>query len=245
MKISIYLSLFFSLFLLSCDSKSDDSDSFILQLDIAPVFGQLDFNLEKTYENDQNIPLLFTGFKYYMNHIQLVHEDGSLHTMNEVALVDLSDVESMTVSGDMKPGKYVGLRFGLGLDPEYNSMDPTGFSPSHALSIMKNMHWGWAFKYKFSQIEGKFDDSSDGQLNQNFAWHPGLDTLYREVEIAFSNRALDDSNTHLELALDLQEIIDGDANLDLMNENFSHSSPENMFIVTKIVNNFAQAFKVD
>ncbi len=244
MKIVAYFSLFFSIFLISCDPDSDSND-FTAQINLAPMFGETAFNMETTYENGDGVDLLFTSFKYYMNHIELIHEDGSIHELEEVALMDLSTVSTTIISGKLKKGNYVGLRFGLGLDPGFNSMDPTSFAPSHPLSTGQNMHWSWAMKYKFSLIEGKFDDTNDGLANQNFAWHPGLDTLYREVEVSFSNRTLDEGNAQLELVFDLQEIIDGDADLDLMNENFSHSSPENMFIVTKIVDNFAQAFKVD
>ncbi len=244
MKFSIYLSLIISLFFVACDSDSD-SNNFTAHIDLVPVFDQADFNLESSYSNEDDIDLLFTSFKFYMNHVNLVHEDGSIQKLKDVVLMDFSKASSLTISGKLKPGNYKGLQFGLGLDPEYNKMEPSDYSTEHPLSTAQNMHWGWAMLYKFSLLEGKFDNNNDDTINQNFAYHPGLDTLYREVDISFSSRALDEGSAHLDLTLDVQEIIDGNANLDLMTENFSHSSPDQLFIVTKIVDNFAQAFKVD
>ncbi len=243
MKFSIYLSLIFSLFFVACES--DDSDDFNAHIDLKPLFGQTDFNLETTYQNQDEIDMVFTNFKFYMNHIELIREDGSTHEIKDVVLMDFSDASSLTFSGNLKPGTYKGMKFGLGLDKEYNKKEPSDYGTNHPLSSSQNMHWGWAMLYKFSLLEGKFDSTNDDITNQNFAYHPGLDTLYREIELSFTNRTIDEGNAHLDLSLDVQEIIDGNASLDLMNENFSHSSPENLFIVRKIVNNFAQAFKVD
>jgi hypothetical protein len=244
MKRSLYFGLCLSFLLFAC-TQDDSDDNVQISLNIEAMFGTEGFNLSQVYTTGDGTEIRFDIVKYYMNHVELVHENGSVITLSDVELVDFSKASSQTIQAIIPVGHYTAIKFGLGLDPVWNESDPIDFSPEHPLSSAQNMHWGWAGMYKFALIEGQFDSTNDDMVDKNLAWHSGHNVQYKALNIPMTKVLLDNNNQSINLELDLKEIVDGPANLNLQTEFVSHSSPDNIAITHKVVENFTGAFKVE
>ena len=137
------------------------------------------------------------GLRFYVTDIFVINEDGSESLLQEVALIDFSKNHT-GASGkvlhegigenlyfDLPPGKYRGVRLGIGVVDRLNAEGPSAFdTDDHPLGVNNGMHWSWASGYKFVELSGKVDTSlvmDSTKVNAGFEYHTGMDTLYREL----------------------------------------------------------------
>lgn len=193
--------------------------------------------------------LFLSKFKFYLSNFTLVHEDGRTFEFKDVILGDFSESESLQFNDSVPLGKFTKIRFGLGLDPALNDLQPENFPREHPLSTYNQMYWTM-LKYRFAIFEGKANQS--GQLGTSddalLAYHPGTDPLY-QIYTAPIDFNIADDNSELDLAIffnvyRLFEDPSGTNTIDMMNEPQSHSAANDIDIAVKFMNNWREATSV-
>jgi hypothetical protein len=150
----------------------------------------------------------------------------------------------------MNPGDYTGIGFSLGVPASKNHSDPTVYPATHPLSlnVSGDMHWAWNTGYIFTKFEGKADTSGTGTgpLNISYVFHPGADTLYRQLPLFTHPFTISTGNT---------TVIDVDVNvakflsnlsdtIDLRYDNFTHTMGPTLPLAVRFTNLFQQAFSI-
>ncbi|TYR35513.1 hypothetical protein FXV77_12360 [Sphingobacterium phlebotomi] len=109
----------------------------------------------------------FSELKYVISNIRLVKVDGNENPYN------INDLDKgATVINHAKPqtldyvlaniptGEYKQIKFGLGVKPELNTLDQVKFPNFYAEAGANDtkMHWEWGTGYRFTKIEGFYDN---------------------------------------------------------------------------------------
>jgi len=240
------LSFIFGLlvFISSCTETEDPIEpistepNFVLALE--PMFGGEAFEFGKNYTNHTDQTIKFEFFKFYLSHIELTNEAGSVIKISDVELFDLEknhDVEQL-----IPAGMYKSISFAVGLDSLTNhDSDPNTFAAEHPLSYAQNTHWGWASLYKFMQIEGRVDEVESDFLQKAFSYHTGFDELYRPVTIEKPFEVKDAQINNFTLILNIDDVFKAVSSVDMFNENASHSLTP---IARKLSDNIADSFEI-
>lgn len=176
--------LFVVLFAQSCkdeeptpvQAKSYATISFDARWDGAP------FQMQQVYMDDFGNRIRSDKFMNYISFLKLVAEDGSEVLVKDFMLLDFSGTNSITA--EVPAGKYTAIKFGVGVDRDYNKdQDPAQYPSSSPLSVAgsQGMFWVWNTGYIFSKFEGKADTTgTEGvELLIPIAIHAGDDFSYR------------------------------------------------------------------
>ena len=183
------LLLLLPLFALACL----DDDDFLDPLAESPltvayrgVYGDQELAIQRTayaYPTGDRLKLLL--FQYYVSDLELLPVDGG-------EAVRLTDIDLIRWRGAQEPatqertysvpqGSYRGLRFGLGVKPELNALDPNNFAADDVLN--ENEFWGPQTRYVFAKIEANAQLENDGRYDTGLSYHLGSDSLYRTVTL--------------------------------------------------------------
>ena len=140
------------------------------------------FQMQQVYLDDFGNRIRCDKFMNYFSFVKLVAEDGSEVLLKDFILADFSATNRYSV--DVPAGKYTALKFGIGLDRDYNKdQDPAQYPSSSPLSVAgsQGMFWVWNTGYIFAKFEGKADTTgTDGlELLSPIAIHAGDDFSYR------------------------------------------------------------------
>ena len=183
------------------------------------------------------------ALKYYVCNLSLIKPDNSFELVKDVALVDMYKPASLTVGGEITPGSYTGIKFGIGLDSARNHIDPATFPIEHPMSTTTGMFWTWFTQYIFTKIEGTVD-SIPGDPAHFFLYHTGIDSLYREIEFTNMNIVVAEGETKAEaITLDMEKLFWGaNDTIDVITEYITHTT-DDVPLAVKVVNNFSKAFR--
>jgi hypothetical protein len=145
-------------------------------------WGGSPFLMQQVYMDDFGNRIRADKFMNYFSFIKLVAEDGSEVMLKDFALVDFSETNQYTA--EVPAGKYTALKFGIGVDRDYNKdQDPAQYPSSSPLSVAgsQGMFWVWNTGYIFAKFEGKADTTgTEGvELLSPIAIHAGDDFSYR------------------------------------------------------------------
>ncbi|MDB5282523.1 MAG: hypothetical protein JWO06_1598, partial [Bacteroidota bacterium] len=182
----------------------------------------------KTRFNGQNVTLDTTTFtsngklyqflflKFYLSHINLVGNDGSLTEVSPVQLIDFSNPNSLVLNFKNLKGDYKAIQFGSGLDSAQNYSNPTNLDTTNSGSPLAaancgDMYWEMQ-KYRFQSFDGKWDYTTNTYnfLTRSFSYHVGATNLYKTPVIVSKNFSVGSGNTtNLVLYLDIEKIFNG------------------------------------
>jgi len=156
--------------------KSSATITFDARWDGAP------FQLQQVYLDDFGNRIRCDKFMNYFSFVKLVAEDGSEVLLNDFILADFAGSNRFTT--EVPAGKYTALKFGIGVDRDYNKdQDPAQYPSSSPLSVAgsQGMFWVWNTGYIFAKFEGKADTTgTEGvELLSPIAIHAGDDFSYR------------------------------------------------------------------
>lgn len=210
------LPLLFVLLMAGCndDSDSDQPGEVVLnfkgQYDGAPLL-----MYEREYNYPGEVKTKFQLFHFYISDVTLLPEDpgsGGAVKLFDVALVSFKDIQDEAAAAGgvsvraeaVPPGRYGGIRFGIGLTEELNKTQPGDYAPGHP---MTDNYWSWATGYVFFKIEGNADVVGEGNFTEKLTFHIGLDDHFREK--SFSRPLEVRSGQPLELAfeVDLADVL--------------------------------------
>lgn len=183
-----YLSLlaFLGLFLFVACEDDDDlvqpatistTVEFRADYDGAPLAIQ-----DATYDYPTGAQLKANLFQYYVSDLSLVNAAGEAVVLAEIDLIRYnSAVDGPVVrrTYDVPAGDYVSVRFGLGVKPELNAIDPNNFAADAPLN--ENEFWSAATRYVFAKIEANADLENDGTFDTGLTYHMGSDALYQTL----------------------------------------------------------------
>jgi hypothetical protein len=156
--------------------KSSATITFDARWDGAP------FQLQQVYLDDFGNRIRCDKFMNYFSFVKLVAEDGSEVLLRDFVLADFLGTNRYTA--EVPAGKYTALKFGIGVDRDYNKdQDPAQYPSSSPLSVAgsQGMFWVWNTGYIFAKFEGKADTTgTEGvELLSPIAIHAGDDFSYR------------------------------------------------------------------
>lgn len=253
----------FAVLVFSC-CKDDEVDCCV-----TPVNGSLELNFTTQTQNGNMI--LFQDFdlnsgtqlninklQFYISDIRLLKGNEEIN-IGEVELVTFKTHSNAAVASlgesfnfyEIPADTYTGVKFGIGVNPEFNANDPTyyyGLDTDHILGSGIDYWSGWN-SYIFAKIEGFFDRNGNGTAgggddNEEITYHTGIDELYREKTINTNIDITEGGSFILPLMVDMDKIFNSADTIDILNEPFAHSNPlleENMIITTKITDNLVEA----
>jgi len=232
-----------------------------LVLEFVAVADDQPFVLGETYRNPADQPYTFERFRFLASDLRLVNANGGEDTLVRSALIDLGEktfrtadtlIEgSTTMTFDIPPGEYRGLRLGLGVPASRNNGNPADYPASHPLSVRHGMHWTWSSGYIFAQLDGRIDTTGQNQGNFDlpFVYHPGTNELYRDL--AFLDQpfqALEDETSLFTIEVDVNRAFySPQDSIDMQVNNFTHSTPvgsDAFRLAERVIDNLAaEAFR--
>ncbi|MEM7102992.1 MAG: MbnP family protein [Bacteroidota bacterium] len=251
-----YLSLLiFGFALISISGCEEEKGPANLQLVFKGLFdgNTLVLNEDNTYVN--GIPMRMSHLQFYIANIELKGDFGTI--VKDIDVVDFSQNhmnaataaqgETMTFE-DVPPGTYTGLKFGIGVPPALNSMQPAEFAVGHPLSNTAD-HWTAWNSFIFAKVEGRSDEDDDGIFSGSILYHTGGDDLYREYENNSGFILVEGETTTVTLTLDALELFyTATDTLDIINNGVSHTTPSDQVSVdisTFVMDNFIRAINVE
>lgn len=238
------LSILSFIFIFSSCSDDDSSSGHVSsQIKFTPVFGNSPYSITDTVTYPNGVTMRFDDFKFYISNIKLLGTNGVESYVDSVELINYNNPGSEIINIGLESGSYEKITFGIGLSPDLNMTDPTLVPSDHPLSTVDNMYWSWATLYKFITLSGFYATSSNSALDQTFAWHPGRQQLYKEVEFNLNQKHFYE-NTVLEINVDISDLLDKTALIDVPNEANWHGSLDDIIIAEKIVDNFAASLSI-
>lgn len=186
MKYKILLSLFAVLFVFACQ---DDDDGPMLPENISTTiqfraeYDNIDLAIQSTtYAYPNGAELKATLFQYYISDLVLIAADGNEVSLSDIELIRYEDATEDNIEErtyDVPSGDYTALRFGLGVKPGLNAMDPNNFAANDVLN--ENEFWNADARYVFAKIEANADLENDGTFDTGLSYHMGSDALYTTI----------------------------------------------------------------
>ncbi|MGB0403272.1 MAG: MbnP family protein [Salibacteraceae bacterium] len=187
----------------SSDAKKDDGSCRFevtpagVSYDIKSTMGSnQSFTYNEPFKADNGLMIEFTLCQMYLSDLALTNKSGVRTTYPETYQL-IKPTQSIYYVTDLEPNTYSDFSFGFGIDSvTNNTKQPQDFEVSHVLSYQDpSMHWGWAQKYIFIKLEGKFDSDGDNVPDADFQFHVGDDKYYAEITEYFAFFDLLNGNT--------------------------------------------------
>lgn len=159
-KTLLFFSAFFSVLLFAQAQNS-------ATLNIHHKLANSDFAFEEGAKNNMGHDFNVNRLEYYMSSFSFIHDGGQETALDNSfhVLVDASESTEIDM-GEHEITELEAIRFFIGVHPDYNHADPSGYQFGHPLApTSPSMHWGWAAGYRFLAMEG-YGGSSFSQLYQ-------------------------------------------------------------------------------
>ncbi len=248
MKIHYFFSLLLLFSLVSC---LDDDDQRVIPLEASlTVNFEADFNGEpleldgEVYDYPTGDQLKMLLFQYYVSDLVLTRPDADPVLLTEIDLIqymnaDGSNTRSRTYS--IPTGDYTGIRFGLGVKPELNAMDPSEFAADFVLNEVE--FWNPNARYVFAKIEANAKIGGSDQFDTGLSYHMGADDLYTTVTLPREFTV--NENTEVTILADVLRALANDtAVFDIANPDQQRVHGGNQAVATGIWNRLAGQFRL-
>lgn len=190
MKKQLFLVLF--AYIISISAVAQTS----VELNINHKLADADFAMNTAAQNNMGRQFNVTRLQYYISEMTILH-DGGIETPVGDVFVLVNANEATTVNlGTLPVISVEGFRFYIGVDPDFNHLDPSMYPAGHPLAPQfPSMHWGWASGYRFLAMEGKGGNT----LLQTYELHGLGDDNYFQVEVPVTTVA---ENNEVTISLD-------------------------------------------
>ncbi len=149
-------------------------------LKINHKMGDSTFALNKNTETPEGDPFKFSRLDYYLSGIVLIHDGGQKTEIADTWLLVKGTIPINTLLGTHAIINLEEIRFAIGVEQEFNHLDPSIYSPSHPLAPKSpSMHWGWEAGYRFIALEG----SGGAARDKDVQIHSLGDFNYMQIKI--------------------------------------------------------------
>ncbi|MEM6771315.1 MAG: MbnP family protein [Bacteroidota bacterium] len=160
------------------------SDEVETTIDFLAQYDGTDLAIQREDYTYPNGAMLKVGlFQYYVSDLTLIKANGDLVVLSEIELIRYGSATDDAIQSrtyNIPAGNYQQLRFGLGVKPELNALDPNNFSAADPLN--ENEFWNANARYVFAKIEANADLENDGMFDTGLSYHMGNDALYTTIE---------------------------------------------------------------
>ncbi len=242
--------------MLSCnpddDTPTPDSAEPKMLISFEPNFDGQEVHIGDRFVNVHGCTVELSNMKFYISNLKLYRANGDIAQISDIELIDVKN-HIRTLDFEIPAGDYTGVSFDLGVPQELNGTANPDFlvsvySQSHPLSESNGMYWAWQSGYRFFIFEGRFDTIPDAtyDLPRTFAFHSGLDTLFREVGF-FSKTftAATGQTKHLMFSVDIEKIFATENDtINLWHEREFHGSLSQLNLGLRYANNTAASFRL-
>ena len=198
--------------------------------------------LNRQYLTPLNEPFTPKTFRYYISNIFLRDAGGNFHPVpNKYFLVDEAEPNSKTIGFGLKPGKYVSLRFLIGVD----SLKTVSGVDTGSLDPTKGMFWTWNTGYVAAKLEGWSPVARTPQQMVQYhigGYRPGQNTL-QTVTIPFAGDTLVVSTGKkavIRLQADIMKWFKGTHELKIADHAFVHTPGK---LAVQYAENYAAMFR--
>lgn|GEM_PF-6105005 len=235
------------LFVSACRKTTVEAVSSTVSLRLDAQYGDEPFYKNKELNYDGQSTLAIQKLSFLLSDLSLIKEDGK-------SVVHLSDLEFFDICGLKKSindqnkywqktyyavpaGNYRGLRFHLGINPEYNALMPKDFAPGHLLA-RDSLYDEDRQSYIFEQIKGTITKNTAHEFDVKVL----TDQNFLEVSVLKSIE-ITDTTYALQLHLDIAKLFEkGGTRLDLAsNPAPATESPA----IDTLLTGFSKAFSIE
>jgi len=191
------------------------------------------------------------NLRFYFSDVRLVREDGTEVMVNDVAYFTAGDgldeeAQLMLTGYPEQSGNYKAVKLGVGLPADLNASDPSSFdSNDHPLHTFRNMHWGWAAKYKFIEMDARMDTLGNGTFDHSVVYHVGHDDFYDNSKTIDCEFELNTGESFkLFTSIDLEAIfINGTDPIDYRQDDLTHTTNSGYNLAERYYTNFVSAIQ--
>lgn len=152
-----------------------------LYLQINHKLNNQDFSPNLIATNNLENSFTITRLEYYIAEITLHYNDENTKdtTLSNLWILANANINENHLLGSFLNTDVQSISFSIGVQKEFNHLDPSEYFPTHPLSPKSpSMHWGWAAGYRFAALEGKTGE----ELNSIFELHAlGDDNYFRQT----------------------------------------------------------------
>lgn len=167
--------------------------------------GDSTFAFNQNTQTPEGDPLKFRRMEYYMSGFVLVHDGGQITKLTDIWLLIKGNTPVNVLLGTHAITTLEEIRFAIGVQPEYNHLDPSTYAPGHPLAPKSpSMHWGWEAGYRFVALEGSGGTNRD----QNIEIHSLSDVNYLQIKIPTAGTKIGNDLT-IELNADYTQALKG------------------------------------
>lgn len=168
-------------------------------------------------------------------------DGGWLEITNQFGFIGAREGRTNVVLKYVPHGHYDRVRFHVGLAPEANHRDPSGYPASDPLNPLVNgLHWGWSGGYVFFAMEGHW--LAPAGDDRGFSYHLATDRQLMTVILPINCDP--PSNRVLRIALDVDRIFTGRHAIALTDATSSTHSRTNDAVADQLRENIEDAFSV-
>lgn len=223
--------------------KEKDKSNFTVTLKTFVSGQALTFN--SIYNDGISKEFYFNGIKFYLSHVKLIREDNSEVEIKDAVFFDYRDNDWKAFKAEVPAGTYKGIKFGIGLDPVQNQIDPDSRPDTDPLGPQEDMYWEW-LKHRFINIEGVADT-----LGTNFSgatvgltYHVGRDVTYRNATLTNGTFVVQEgSDKEIFLNLNLNKVFfEGPNAIDMFAVPGTQSEDADLYIANQFADKFSTAF---
>ncbi len=201
------------LFFAACENDNTSSSGDV-ELNFRAEFDSQPLQIfDVAYPYPEGMSMKFQLFQFYLSDIELVRADATTVPLSEVELVRFQDFTTLAEAEqgvtlqftDVPDGEYTAIRFGLGVNPTMNALDPTNFQQPHPLDDTN--YWSWATGYVFSKIEASVDTLGNGAFDTGVSYHVGNDSLYTIMTYQRPLNVRADQSNRMSFSVDVQDVL--------------------------------------
>jgi len=248
MKYSIFFSLLAVFFVFACEDDDDSITGDIpTTIQFRAEYDGADLAIQgTTYAYPTGAELKATLFQYYISDLTLLSADGGEVALSEIELIRYEDASGDNLEErtyDIPPGDYTGLRFGLGVKPELNALDPNNFAANDPLN--ENEFWNANARYVFAKIEANADLENDGTFDTGLSYHMGSNAQF--TTITFNGDFTIDVNRDPQIMITadvLKALSDGTDTFDIADPDKQRVHGGNQAVATEIWERLADQFEL-
>lgn len=237
----------------SCNNEDDEiTESTTVELNFRGLFGNEDLLMIADDYAYEDMQVRFQLFQFYISDVTLIGDPdkGTIdQALVDIGLVSFEDVnnseaaqEGITISAeDIPPGKYNGIRLGIGVSEDLNATNPGLHPVGHPLT---DHYWTASSGYVFFKIEGNADLDQNGEFEEKLTFHTGTNELYRELTFSQAIE-VGEGTTTIPFRVDLRKVLvrASDDFLDFRQTPIDHTS--NPEVAQFLADNFANALVLE
>ena len=213
---NLFLVISISTFLFNCNNNDDDNEAKVNPpiLNFEAVYNDKPLIiLDESYDYEENMNIRVQLFQFFITDVRLIDESGeATDPILDVALVNFSNNFTEEAAeagvnvelGEIAPGKYTGVKFGIGVNPDLNGTAPEDYTPGHPLS---EHYWRPASSYVFAKVEGNADLTNTDDYSTKFTFHIGGNPRYREVQFNKDIEVEVDGALPIRFEVDLKDVL--------------------------------------